>query len=136
MSYTANDPKSVREAIVTRLSSSTGKSIGEANAPSSVTTPYGVFYPLPDQDSDGSLTDPDSDVWWEFQVTGIGADLDEAQWMQNKIREAMLGWTPTVSGLSLSPVELTQGSGVLRDDDVKEPLFYSTDRFRVHSAPS
>ncbi|MCI0678526.1 MAG: hypothetical protein L0Z63_05735 [Actinobacteria bacterium] len=135
MTYTSNEPKPLFTAIVARLEASTGKSIGKANAPEDVTTPYAVVYPLPDVDSDGTLDDPDSDVWWGFQITGVGKDMDEAQWMQAEARAALLGWTPTVAGLELSPVELDSGSGITRDPDLRQPVFYSTDRFRVFSSP-
>lgn len=135
MTYTVNEPKPVHDAVHARLVSSTGKQIGEGEAPADVTTPYGVLYMLPDVSSDGSLEDPDSDVWWEWQVTCVGRTQNEALGMQGLVRTAMIGWTPTVAGLSLSKVEMSSGSGVQRDPEL-ETRFFSTDRFRVFTSPT
>jgi hypothetical protein len=69
-----------------------------------------------------------------FQVTAVGGDMDEAQWMQYEVRLALLGWSPTVTGWTFGPIRLDLPSGVLRDDD--GPVFYTTDRFFVFVSPS
>ena len=134
MTYTAHDPRLFYAPIVAQLAAATGKAIGEAAAPADVTTPYAVVYPLPDLGGEGPLTDPHQVVVWGFQVTGVGRTMEEATWMQHKIRAALLGWAPTVAGLGTTPIHLDSGSGILRDADVAPPLFYSTDRFAVHTS--
>ena len=136
MTYTANDPKAMREAFVTRITSQTSKNVGEGVAPEDRTTPYAVIYPLADQASMGTQADPDADVWWLYQITCVGADMDETQWMQDSVRSALLGWQPSVSGVTCSLVELQSGSGTTRDPSNDVPLFYSTDRFRVFTSPT
>lgn len=132
MAYTAHDPRTFYDAIVTRLSGQTSKNIGEANAPSDTTTPYAVVYQLDEQDNPetlGNLTDAHESTFFAWQVTSVGADANEAQWMQQKVRAALLGWQPTVSGITCGFVERDGGTGVTRDDDLQPPLFYAVDRF-------
>lgn len=136
MTYTANQPKPLYDAIIARLQTQTGKQIGLGRAPDDVTTPYAVVYPLPDIASTGSLDDPDSDVWWSFQVTANGSDMNEALWMQGRCRTALLGWTPSVAGYSCGRVELAEGSGGLPDRALGEQLDFTTDRFRLFTSPT
>lgn len=129
MTYTAHDPRLLADALAARLTSETGRPIGEAEAPSDTTTPYAVLYMLPDGQQTGALTDRTQIVWARFQVTCVGADPDEAQWMQQKARAALLGWAPTVTGENPTAVTLDRGAGITRDDDLQPPQFYTTDRF-------
>lgn len=134
MVATAHDPRLFYAAVYARLISSTGKQIGQAVAPADVTTPYAVLYPGFDLGGEGGLSDPTQVNVWGFQVTGVGKTMDETTWMQHKIRVALLGWLPTVAGLGTTQIDLENGSGILRDDDVMPALFYSTDRFRMFSS--
>lgn len=137
MAFTALDPRIFYNAIVTRLTSETGKSIGEAEEPtvtldsnSRITDPYGILYPL-SENPFGPLSDSSESAEWRFQVTCVGRDMDQAQWMQQKVRAALLGWTPTVSGLATHAVLLLDGSGIERDTDFNPYRFYSSDRFQT-----
>lgn len=118
-------------AITTRLGTQTSKPVGQAVKPDTDETPYPVIYPWPDLRREGGLTDPNQITIARFQVTCVGGDMAEAQWMQHKTREALLDWVPQVAGVTATPIELDDGSGVLRDDDRPgDPVFYTTDRFR------
>lgn len=129
MAYTVHDPKAFFAAIVTRLGTSTGKNIGLAIAPANTTFPYAVVYPLGDDRNEGALNNPSEVVVWAWQVTCVSDKVAGTQWMQTKARTALHGFTPTVAGLGTTPIELSDGSGVTRDDSLQPPLFYSTDRF-------
>lgn len=134
---TAFDERTFYAAIVTRLGTSTGKNIGLAEAPANVTTPYSVVWPLdPDDDPDsyGDLSDAHAAQLYSWQVTSVGATTDEALWMQQKVRAALLGWSPTVSGLTCAEVERSGGQGLTRDDDLRPPVFYAIDRFVCFAA--
>lgn len=134
MAYTAHNPRLFFDAIVAQIATSTGKNVGEAQAPTNETVPYAVVYPLSDESAEGSLSNPVEIAVWAWQVTCVGSTLDQAQWMQHKVRVALLGWTPTVAGLGTTPVNLLDGAGVTRDDDIQPPLFYSTDRFLAYTS--
>lgn len=130
MTYTVHDNADLAAALITRLVSETARQVGDAEAPDTPVTPYCVVYPLPDLASEGPLPDPTEQVASQIQVTCVGSDRDEAQWMQSKVREALLGWTPTIPGVGTFPMDLAQGSGVTRNPEHKT-LFYTTDRFRA-----
>jgi hypothetical protein len=131
LAYTVHDPQAFFAAIVARIASSTGKTVGLAEAPASNVYPYAVVYPLGDESSEGSLPDPTQAVTWSWQVTCVGTGAAGAQWMQQKVRAALHGHIPTVAGLGTTPIELADGSGITRDDGLSgnPTLFYSTDRF-------
>ena len=144
MTYTANDPRSLIDTILARLTAETGLLVGDAEKPDGVVTtdeelpvaPYLVVYPDDDEATDGTLDNPDSDVWWIFEVESVGGRRDQAQVGQAKTRSALLGWRPAPTGLAAGLVELETGSGVGRDDDVNPPLFSTGDRFRVFTSPT
>lgn len=129
MAYTVWNPLPLWTVILARLRTSTGEEIGEGIAPAVTAVPYGVFYPQEDDEPEGSLSDPLQAVTWTWQVTAVGEGLLQAGWMQHKVRLALVGWTPTITGVGTYPVHLAQGSGIPREDPVQPPLFFSTDRF-------
>lgn len=129
MAYTVHDPQAFYAAIVTRIGTSTGKTVGLVEAPASNVYPYAVVYPLVDESSEGSLVNPTQAVTWAWQVTSVSNGAAGAQWMQQKVRAALHGFTPTVSGLGTTPIELVDGSAITRDDSLSPPLFYAIDRF-------
>lgn len=130
MTVTVHDPRPVYDAIVARLVSETGEEVGEAQRPEGATPPYSVVYPLPDRATFGTLTDANQISLQLFQVSCVGATMDEAQAMQTKVRAALLGWAPTVAGFTPNRIELDLGSGVRRDD--KGVVFITTDRFSMY----
>ena len=128
MPYTSPDSEVFYNAIVARVAT-IGKPVGLAVAPANNVYPYAVVYPLNDENTEGSLNDPTQAVWWAFQITTVSNGAQGALWMQVKCREALHGHIPAVTGVGTTPIHLTDGSGLLRDDDVQPPLFYTTDRY-------
>jgi hypothetical protein len=129
VTYTAHNPRLLYNAISARLASETGRSIGDAVAPEGADKPYAVVYPLTDGLGEGPLSDPHQVIDQVFQVSCVGHSMDSAQVLQHAVRSAILGWTPTVSGFGTFPIHLDSGSGVLRDDDVRPPVYFTSDRF-------
>ena len=134
MTYTIHDPRLVYAAIITRLSSETGKNIGRVEAPSDRTTPYAVVYPITEFGDGTSLGDAHETVVYEFQVSCVGDTAEQAEWMVNQVRTALLGWTPTVSGRSFNPVEKSGQLGTTRDDSVQPPVFTAADTYTVFTS--
>ena len=133
MSYTVHNLRTVYDALVTQVAT-TGKNVGQGQAPDDVTHPYAVVYPIGedvDPDVRGVLSDPQQSTVIEFQVTCVGESLRQANWMANESRLVLSGWTPTVAGMTFGPVQLDAGLPAERDDDVQPPLFYAVDRFSV-----
>lgn len=134
MPFTAHDPRLFYDAIVAQIASSTGKTVGLAEAPTNNTLPYAIVYPLADESSEGALSNPTQILTWAWQVTAVSNKAEAVQWMQHKVRVALHGFTPTVAGLGTTPIEMVDGSGVTRDDGVQPPLFYTTDRFTAYTS--
>ena len=123
---TVHPTRTLYDAIRTQIVTETGEPCGEGVRPPGATPPYSVLYPLPDRASDGSLPDPNQIRWMLFQVTCVGATMDEAQELAHNAQEALLGFVPT----GATAIELNQASGVSRDDD--GPVFFTTDRYLVY----
>lgn len=134
MTYTVHDPRLVYAAIITRLGTQTGKNIGRVEAPSDRTTPYAVVYPITEFGDGTSLGDAHETVVYEFQVRSVGDTAEQAEWMLNQVRTAILGWTPTVSGRSLGPVAKSGQLGTTRDDSTQPPVFTASDTFIVFAS--
>ena len=138
MAYTAHNPTTIYADIVARLTSQTGKAVGESEAPAGAVQnaslePYVIVYPQLEL-FEGSLSDPNIIDEFTFQLTCVGGTMAHAQWMQHSARAAVLGWAPTVAGFTPTPIRLVLGSGIARDDDVQPPVFYSTDRFECFTS--
>lgn len=135
MAYTAPDPQTFFTAILTRLLT-TGRPAALGVAPDDNTYPYAVLYPITDELTEGSLSDPHQIVVWAFQVTCISNGGEGALWMQNKVRETLIGHIPTVTGLGTTPIHLLSGSGLTREDQsaLESPLFFTTDQFSAYTS--
>lgn len=129
MTYTAHDPRPLYDAIIARLIAQTTRPIGDAGEPTSTATPYAIVYSLSDAPGEGPLNDPTQVLDDAFQVTSVGVSRQQAQWMQQKVRAALLGWTPTISGVGTFPVQPLSSSGVDRDTAISPPVYFTTDRF-------
>lgn len=128
-SYTAHDPRLQINAVLVRLDSETGRPVGDAVAPDDDTRPYMVVYSLDDDPFEMSQADPHMVANPAFQVTSVGDNREQAQWMQKKVRDALLGWRPTITGYAAGPIEGLLAGRVFRDPDVQPPLFSAVDRF-------
>jgi hypothetical protein len=127
MTDTAWETRPLYAAIVTRLASETGKAIGKAQAPGSTTPPYAFVSPVAGS-AETSLSDSHMTADQLFQVTSVGDDLDEAQWMQFEVRQALLGWTPGVAGatrIQMDQPDLSLGT------DLEGPVTAVADRYSI-----
>jgi hypothetical protein len=141
VTYTAHDPRLFYDAILARLiAQSIARGLGSG---AGLTAPYAVVFPL-DEDGDptevGTLADAHESTWFAFRVFSVGTSTlpgggaSQALWMQQKVRSALLGWKPTVAGISLGRIERDGGFGLRRDDDVQPPIFDIADDFRVFAS--
>lgn len=131
------NPDDFYAVIVAQLATSTSKNIGQAQAPATNTLPYAVVYPRSediDPDRLGNLSEARDATFFEFQVTSVGSDMIQALWMVQKTRDALIGFTPVVSGDAFGKCELALVNAVLRDDKVQPPLFYGVDEYQCFAA--
>jgi hypothetical protein len=135
MTYSAHDPRLFYDAILARLTAqSVARGLGEKPSDD---PPYAVIFPL-DEDGDptevGTLADAHDSTWFSFRVFSVGTSGEQALWEQQKVRAALLGFKPTVSGISLGVIERDGGFGLRRDDDVQPAIFDVADDFRVFAS--
>jgi hypothetical protein len=114
---------------------STGRTIGDAQAPAASARPFGVVYPLYVAERDGTLADSTADGWWQYQVTAVGDTREQAQGLADELEVAILQSTLTVNGYLVGPILRAERMPVERDDDVQPPLFYQTITFSIFVTP-
>lgn len=96
---------------------------------------YAVLYPDPGRAGRASLADDRTDFTSVFQVTCVGASVERALWVADRVRQA-LDRPLTVDGRNAWQPEDQGGPPVQRDDDVTPPLFYVPVQYLIQSIPS
>jgi hypothetical protein len=119
-----------------------GFPIGDGEAPrntdkSEVDPPFAVLYSLPGGLFDGPLSDSQADVTLIYQVTAVGVTRQQAQVAIDVCRVLMKKANVTIPNRRVRDLRhLTPNSGVIRDDDLPNPLFYGYDRYELDTTPS
>ncbi|MFJ4932308.1 hypothetical protein ACIP8U_00355 [Streptomyces pseudovenezuelae] len=96
---------------------------------------YAVLYPEPGEAVRESLADVRADFMATFQVTCVGASLERALWVADKVRAALSG-PLTVAGRAVWRPEDLGGPPVQRDDDTTPPSFFVPVQYRIKSIPA
>lgn len=113
-------------AVQTMLAGATTRSCGYGTAPTSSSTPtaavipYSVLYPLGITTSGPAYGDADADARVLFQVTCVASTAEQAEWMADKVRGALLGRTAkgdfvttiAIAGCAVIGRELDKEEGV------------------------
>lgn len=144
MSFT-HSGAAVTSAIVARLTAG-GVLVGRGEAPStggwagtpgqSTFTPYTVVHPTIGGTTDGSIAEPDEDVSPDYTLTSVGATQQQCEIQCDKAVTAMFAAQLSISGgRVVSLLRYDQVAGVLRDDDVKPPVYFAPARFRIVTTP-
>lgn len=131
--------REVSAAVVAGLATDTGKNVGDSVAPSDTTLPYAIVYRIPGGGPFSSLDHGNQYATVTVQITSVGATAEQAEWMKDKARTAMLDLTnfTAPSGYRFAHVNCDLDNGVNRDDDLgTEPLFYGIDRYRLWVVPT
>ncbi|MDX1407623.1 MAG: hypothetical protein R3330_05800 [Saprospiraceae bacterium] len=128
-------------ALLTALSAA-GFDIGDGQAPrnadkSEIDPPYAVLYPIPGGRFDGPISDSQADVVLQYQITSVGRTRQQAQVTLDVCRDLMKVANVTITGRRVRDLKhLTPHSGVMRDDDLPNPLFYGYDRYELDTTPA
>ena len=112
-----------------------GIAVGDGVRPAA--TPSCVLDDIGGGALDGPVSDSQADAEVPFQVRCIGRSAEEARWVADKVRAAVVN--VTVAGRVMSrPVEFDGPGGQLnRDDDAASPSLYGYQiRFRLHTTPA
>ena len=95
-----------------------------------------VVYGTPGEVS-GSLGDRFADLQLDFQVTAVGSGPEEAQYIADAARAALLATPPpAVAGRAVWPLWQTAAQPVQRDDTVQPPLYIATAQYVIKSNPA
>ena len=77
--------------LLAYLRTSSGKQVGDHDAPDAPVLPYGILYVLDASDFDGpTYADPESILRLPFQVTVVGAERTACQWLGDRIQDALV----------------------------------------------
>ena len=129
------------DAILTLLRTTT-ITIGDAVMPRSIDkdetfAPFATLYPIAGGEFDGPISDTQADVMLLYQITAVGETRQQTQVIIDIIRAVMQRENLTITGRVVRDIRLvTPFSGVIRDDDLPNPLFYGYDRYEVDTTPS
>lgn len=126
---------SAREHTVAVVAALIGAGLTVGNGSGAgLTTPYAVVYA--DLGAlDGPMGDRFADLAQTLTIHYIGAGPDQAQWVADKGRAALLAGV-NVPGRALLDVVCEPAGPVQRDDDVSPPLFLAIDLCRIATTPS
>lgn len=116
--------------------------VGDGEAPRDVDAaeidpPYAVLYPIPGGRFDGPLSDSQADVTLQYQITAVGETRQQTQVIIDICRGLMKKANVTVPSRRVRDLKhLTPSAGVMRDDDLPDPLFYGYDRYELDTTPT
>lgn len=124
--------RDLTDQVISELESA-GLTVGRAEAPASVpaNTGYVIVYPITGGSFDGDIYDPHGEARADYQLTSVGTSAEQCEWVADKARETMIDASLTLTDRAVIWIDATFLGGVLRDDDVQPPLFYSPDRYTV-----
>lgn len=80
----------VTEALAALLATVTGRTGDVGRAPDPPALPYWILYPIPGGGPVGPPAIPDADVALPYQITSVGGRADQAQWLADQARSALL----------------------------------------------
>lgn len=135
----------VTAAIVAALTSA-GLTVGRGEKPTaggwqgqagdSTFIPYVVVYGLGGGDLDGAIDYGAEDGTVRYQLSSIGATAEQAEWVADASRIALLAASLAVTGRRLSHLDFYDLGAALRDDQQQPPLFQVAERFSVMTTPA
>lgn len=101
----------------------------------SVFTPYVIVYRLLGR-YDGTITAPDDDAYFEYQLTVVGETREQTEGVTDAALAALIGQEITTSGRRGLRCSVTDTGSLRRDDAVQGPaLFVCTPRLAVSTTP-
>lgn len=100
-----------------------------------VDTVCAVVYGTPGQSS-GPLGDRFADLQVDFQVTAVGTGPEQALYIADAVKAALLSAPPSVAGRAVWPLWQTAAQPVQRDDTVQPPLWIATAQYVIKSNPA
>ena len=94
--------------------------------------PWGLLWAIDGGSRSGPMADAFADAEVPYQVTCVGADRQQARWMEDKVVGAVLAGFSDPAGLVLRGCEVEPPAGVVPEGT----LWNAFVRFRVYVTPS
>lgn len=124
----------VQTAAVIAALEAAGLTVGDGTG-AGLTGKYAVVYAdlgVPD----GPMGDPYADLDQTVFVHGCGSTAEQAQWVADKARTALLGSPITVADRAVLYVDHNSSQPVARDDAISPAVFYAVDQYTVATTPA
>jgi hypothetical protein len=141
------DRGAVSAALQVMIARATGRPCGLGKLPMAdgkpSTVPYTVLYPLGGQVGGAPLTDASEDAIFVYQLTSVGGRVDQAEWMADRGRRAVLERTASgahqylleVPGVDVWARELDADDGIDTATSA-EGVVTSSQRYRFRATSS
>lgn len=130
--------RELTDAVIAALEAA-GLIVGDGVKPDGVQPDRGycIVYPLTGGQMDGSMWNIHEDASVPIQVTAQGHTRRECEWVVDEVRAVMLGgFAPALTDRKVIHVSQDFAGGVIRDDDVQKPMWYSPERYEVRTSRS
>lgn len=93
---------------------------------------YAVLYAAPGQRTAEDMARTADRFDLRFQVTSVGEDRRQAEWVATRCRDALLDERLVADGWHLGVIEHYSSSPIRRDEDIPgDPLFYAVDTYAL-----
>jgi len=111
-----------------------GLTVGDASG-SNLAKPYLVIYG--DQGTlDGPMGDRFADLNQTLTVHGVGDGPQQAQWVGDKARAALLSTPVDVTDRAVLYLTHLTTVPIQRDDSIQPPIFYTVDQYALATTPA
>lgn len=135
------DPRTHTDAIIEAIKAlgvTVGDGGGDQDGPvqKDLTLPYAVVYTLGSGGFDGPMDHLDDDAWPTYQVTFCGQSREQAQWLQAKVRDGLVGTRLVVEGSKCGPIRMHAERTPGRDTTVTPYVWWAIDQYRYSSTPA
>lgn len=107
----------------------------QATPANSTFKPYVVVWPL-SGDLDGSIAVGHEDAQVIYQLSCVGASIEQAEWTADTARTALLTGPLALTGRSAPLVTIEELGGAMRDDKTQPPVWWIADRYSILTTPT
>lgn len=124
----------VQTAAVIATLQAAGLTVGDGSG-AGLSGKYAVVYAdlgVPDGPMGDRFADLDQTVF----VHSCGSSAEQAQWVGDKTRAALLAGALSIDGRAVLYVDHVTSQPVQRDDDISPSVFYAVDQYTVATTPA
>lgn len=123
-------------ALLALLSAAPGVTAHDGAVPDGAAPPYVVLRTSSGPRTRTGLRAVSDLVTVDAWCHSVGETREQAQWLADRVADALVDEVPAVTGRTCWPIEHLASQPVARDDDTRPPLMHAVDVFRLRSVPS